>query len=78
MKRVTTIELSDETIKALQSQAAAEGMTLQAWFEKLARRSAGKPHYTLDELMGQCDLTAPVSDEARAWLEAGRVGREEL
>jgi hypothetical protein len=65
-----TIELSNETVTALQSQAAAEGMSLQAWFEKLAKQPSATPRYTLDELMQQCDLEAPMNDETRAWLDA--------
>jgi hypothetical protein len=53
-------------------------MTLEAWFETLAKRRPGKPHYTLDELMAQCDLAAPVSDESRDWLDSAPIGREEL
>lgn len=37
-----------------------------------------RPRYTLAELMAQCDLSAPVSDESRSWLDAGTVGREIL
>jgi hypothetical protein len=33
LRAMRTIELSDETIAALQSQAAAQGMSLEAWFE---------------------------------------------
>lgn len=34
--------------------------------------------YTLAELIGQCDLSAPVAEETLAWLEAEPVGREML
>jgi antitoxin ChpS len=73
-----TIELSEETITALQSEAAAEGMSLTAWLDKLAKQPSAKPRYTLDELMQQCDMQAPISDEAPTWLEAPPVGRESL
>lgn len=73
-----TIELSDETITALQSRAAAQGMSLTAWFDELARQPSAKPRYTLDELMQQCDLAASMNDETRAWLDAPPVGREAL
>ncbi len=36
------------------------------------------PHYTLDELLAQCDASAETSPEDRAWLEAPGVGRELL
>ena len=37
-----------------------------------------RPSYSLDELLAQCDSTAPTDDEDRAWLEAGPVGHELL
>ena len=35
----------------------------------------GKPHYTLEELLAQCDPAAPA-DEDPAWVELRPVGRE--
>jgi antitoxin ChpS len=35
-----------------------------------------RPHYTLDELMAQCDPSVPMTDEEREWIEAEPVGRE--
>ena len=35
-----------------------------------------RPRYTLDELIAQCDPTAPDGD--RAWIDGTPVGREEL
>lgn len=35
-----------------------------------------RPHYTLAELLAQCDPKAPRSDEDREWLDAGPVGGE--
>ena len=71
------IELPDCIATALQqSHAATQGMSLEAWFEKLAALRSAKPRYTLGELMQQCDPQAPSSDEDRAWLEALPVGRE--
>ena len=29
-----------------------------------------RPHYTLDELLAQCDAKAPRSNEDREWLDA--------
>lgn len=37
-----------------------------------------RPCYTLDELLAQCDETAPADDGDRAWLEAKPVGNELL
>jgi antitoxin ChpS len=36
------------------------------------------PSYTLDELLAQCDETAPADQEDRAWLEARPLGNELL
>lgn len=35
-----------------------------------------KPHYTLDELLAQCDAAAPVTNEDRGWLDMAPTGRE--
>jgi antitoxin ChpS len=35
-----------------------------------------RPHYTLEELLAQCDSSAKPTDEDRAWLNARSVGRE--
>ncbi len=37
-----------------------------------------RPSYTLDELLAQCDETAPADDEDRVWLDAKPVGKELL
>jgi len=37
-----------------------------------------RPHYSLAELMAQCELDAPMSEEARAWYANNRVGREAI
>ncbi|HEY8096755.1 MAG TPA: antitoxin [Methylobacter sp.] len=37
-----------------------------------------RPRYTLDELLAQCDASAPMSDEDHAWLDSGPVGNELL
>ena len=37
-----------------------------------------RPHYTLDELLAQCDAGAEISAEDREWLDAPVVGGELL
>lgn len=37
-----------------------------------------KPRYRLADLVAQCDPNAPVTEEDRAWDEAGAAGREIL
>ena len=35
-----------------------------------------RPKYTLEELIAQCDLDAPWSEEELEWMNAPLVGRE--
>ena len=35
-----------------------------------------RKRYSLDELLAQCDPTASVSPEDRAWVSSGPVGKE--
>ena len=37
-----------------------------------------RPSYSLEELLAQCDETAPADDGDRAWLDASPVGNELL
>ena len=43
---------------------------------KLVAVPRARPKYTLEELMAQCDLSAPWTDEEREWLDSPPVGRE--
>lgn len=45
---------------------------------RLVIEPAPRPRYTLDELLAQCDASAEVSEEDRAWLESKPVGSELL
>ena len=37
-----------------------------------------RPHYSLDELLAQCDESVEISEEDSAWLDSEPVGRELL
>lgn len=37
-----------------------------------------RKRYTLDELLAQCDFSKRLSKQEREWLDAPRVGREEI
>ncbi|MFC3074841.1 AbrB/MazE/SpoVT family DNA-binding domain-containing protein [Shinella pollutisoli] len=37
-----------------------------------------RPKYTLEELIAECDLDAPLSEEDREWLNDPPTGREVL
>jgi hypothetical protein len=80
---MTVIELPDDQAAALKARAAAQGLTLEAWFERLSRtpvpsRQPGprKSRYSLAELMAQCDVNSPLSAEDQAWIDAPAIGRE--
>lgn len=42
----------------------------------IVKSETGQPSYTLDELLAQSDVTAPLTDEDRDWLSGGPVGKE--
>ena len=42
----------------------------------IAEPAETSPRYTLDELLGQCDLGAPLSEDDQAWLSDGPRGSE--
>lgn len=44
--------------------------------EKLIIEPQPKRRYTLDELLAQCDPSAPITEEDRAWIDLPSVGRE--
>lgn len=75
------IQLPDEQAAALQAKAAAQGLTLEAWLSNLAGTEAPRrtrERHKLADLIAQCDLSAPLSDEDKEWLQAPPVGREAL
>lgn len=45
---------------------------------RLVVEPSPRPHYTLDELLAQCDASAEVSTEDRTWSDDGPVGEELL
>ncbi|MBI4904282.1 MAG: hypothetical protein HY820_11635 [Acidobacteria bacterium] len=72
------IQIPSEQAEALRAKAALEGLTLEAWLRKLAGMDMCKKRYQLADLVAQCDLTAPLSAEDQAWLDAPAIGREAL
>ena len=74
------IQLSDEQGAALKAKAAAQGLTLEAWLQKLALEAGQtrprQGRYHLSELVAQCDVNAPLSAEDRAWMDTPAAGRE--
>jgi len=55
---------------------ATVGLTVDG--ERLVVEPAPRPRYSLDELLAQCDASAEMSEEDRAWLESKPVGDELL
>jgi antitoxin ChpS len=45
---------------------------------RLVLDPVARPHYTLEELLAQCDASAEISAEDQQWLDAGPVGNELL
>lgn len=45
---------------------------------RLVVAPAPKKRYSLDELIAQCDASAPLSAEDAAWLDEPAVGQEAL
>lgn len=78
---MAVIQLPDEQVVALTAKAESMGMTLEAWLGELSVMESTdkrRPRYKLEDLLAQCDMNAPLTDEDRAWLGAPPVGREVL
>lgn len=75
---MTLIQIPDDQAAALEAKAAAQGLTLEAWLRRLAGLEEPVRLNTLDDLIAQCDLTAPLSEEDKAWLNAPGAGREAM
>src|SRR5665811_1278358 len=80
---MAVIELPDDQAAPLKTKAAAQGLTLEAGFEKLSgvavptsQPGPRRSRYSLAELMAQCDANSPLSAEDHAWIDAPAIGRE--
>lgn len=76
---MTRIELSDEQAAALEARAAGEGMTLQAWFTKLAEDAlSARADCTPEEAVQRIlELQKRVKPDPEGWtvkdyIEFGR------
>jgi antitoxin ChpS len=45
---------------------------------RLVIEPTARPHYTLDELLAQCDASAEISSEDQQWLDNPPLGNELL
>lgn len=57
---------------------AGSQVSIEAQDGKLIIEPETKPYYSLAELMAQCDLTQPLSQEEKSWLDDGSMGIEEI
>jgi LysR family transcriptional regulator, hydrogen peroxide-inducible genes activator len=64
---------SSRTIRLASRPGFPRPQALRA-LERVIRRAVSRP--TLEELLAQCDPSAPLSDEDRKWLDSPPVGRE--
>jgi antitoxin ChpS len=60
------------------SLRAGEEVSLAVDGSRLIVESAAAPHYSLEELLAQCDDSAAMSEEDQAWLVGKAVGNELL
>lgn len=56
------------------SVGAPVGLSVEG--NRLIIEAQTRPRYTLEELLGQCDPDAPVSEDERAWLDDEAKGGE--
>ena len=82
----TTIRKIGNSLGNIIPAPVARELALEAGSEIEIRIESGKiiiepvsgPHYTLEELLAQCDAPADMSPEDRAWLDDGSSGNELL
>lgn len=55
---------------------AAVNLSVEAG--RLVIEPTRKKHYSLKELLAQCDSSAPISQEDNDWITSGPVGKELL
>lgn len=59
----------------LQLQAGSQ-LTIEVKQGQLIISPVRKKRYTLAQLVAQCDLSLPITDEEQAWLDASVLGLE--
>ncbi len=58
--------------------AAGRHVAISVESGRLVVEPEARPRYKLEELLAQCDTSAPLSAEDREWLDAPLVGDELL
>lgn len=87
MTTTILLTMGDETAVAIPPNMLAElGLSAGSVVELHVSRGTlivepsprKRPRYKLEDLMAQCDLSRPMSDEEREWLDAPDVGNERI
>jgi antitoxin ChpS len=75
----TVVAIPPALLKQLGLKADAR-VTVAVEKDQLVIRPQTRPRYSLTELMGQCDLKAPLrrSKVEREFMDAPRAGKEEI
>jgi antitoxin ChpS len=82
----TTVRKVGNSLGSIIPAPVARELALEAGSEieitikggKIIIEPISRPHYTLEELLAQCDSTADLSPEDRVWLDDGSCGNELL
>ena len=69
--------LPKKVLNIMNLQAGSQ-VSIETQNGKLIIENKIKPHYKLSELMAQCDLTQPLSEDEKNWLNDGMMGIEEI
>ncbi len=75
----TVVAIPPALLKQLNLAVDAR-VTVSVERDHLVIRPEARPRYSLAQIMGQCDLTAPLrrSKAERAFMDAPRGGKEEI
>lgn len=71
------VTLPKRMLNMMNLQAGSQ-VSIEALDGKLIIESKAKPHYSLVELLAQCDLTQSLSEDEKIWLNDGMTGAEEI
>jgi hypothetical protein len=65
-----------EEINSLPLVSQKEVLDFARFLKSQLNKQKSEPHYSLDELLAQCDETAELSAEDAEWLNAKPMGEE--
>jgi antitoxin ChpS len=75
----TVVAIPPALLKQLRLAVNAR-VTIKVENDQLVISPEARPRYSLADIMGQCDLTAPLrrTKAERAFMDAPRAGKEEI